>query len=98
MEIGKVIGTVTATIKHLSYEGRRILVIQEIDLHGQLTNIVRVAVDYIGAGNGDLVLFGGAPGVASEVFDLAKAPIRDLVIGIVDRFDIDNQQILNLYD
>ncbi|MCJ7518967.1 MAG: EutN/CcmL family microcompartment protein [Anaerolineaceae bacterium] len=98
MEIGKVIGTVTTTIKHPAYEGKRILVVQEMDLGGKLTDIIRVAVDYIGAGYGDLVLFGGAPGVAAEVFDISKAPIRDLIIGIIDRFDIDNQKIFSLYD
>jgi len=59
---------------------------------------VRVAVDYIGAGPGDLVLFGGAPGVAAEVFNVPKAPIRDLVMGIIDRFDVDNELVMTLYD
>jgi len=98
MEIGKVIGTVTSTIKHESYEGKRILVVQELDTQGRPNGTVRVAIDYVGAGVGDLVLFGGAPGVAAEVFNVKKAPIRDLVMGIIDHFSVDSEQVLSLYD
>lgn len=98
MEIGRVIGTVTSTIKHTSYEGKRMLVVQEYDLNGEPNGVVRVAIDYVGAGEGDLVLIGGAPGVAAKVFGISKAPIRDLIMGIVDHVDINSKQILGLYD
>ena len=98
MEIGKVIGTVTSTVKHETYEGKRILVVQELDTQGKPNSTVRVAIDYVGAGLGDLVLFGGAPGVAAEVFNVKKAPIRDLVMGIIDHFSVDDKRVLSLYD
>jgi microcompartment protein CcmK/EutM len=98
MEIGKVIGTVTSTIKHATYDGKRILVVQELDTQGKPNGTVRVAIDYVGAGVGDLVLFGGAPGVAAEVFNVKKAPIRDLVMGIIDHFSVDEKRVLSLYD
>jgi microcompartment protein CcmK/EutM len=47
-----------------------------------------IAVDYVGAGEGDTVLVGSAPGVAQEVFDIERAPIRELIVGVVDRFDV----------
>jgi microcompartment protein CcmK/EutM len=46
-----------------------------------------VAMDYLGVGIGDIVVCGGAPGVASEVFELERAPIRTLIIAIVDKID-----------
>lgn len=98
MEIGKVIGTITATIKHETYEGKRLLVVQELNTRGEPNGIVRVAIDYVGAGEGDLVLFGGAPGVAAEVFNVRKAPIRDLVMGIIDHFDVNDERVMSLYD
>jgi microcompartment protein CcmK/EutM len=98
MEIGKVIGTVTATIKHETYEGKRILVVEQLNLEGESQGLVHVAVDYVGAGMGDLVLFGGAPGVAAQVFGVEKAPIRHLVMGIIDHFDINEQRVMTLYD
>ena len=97
MEVGRVIGTVTATIKHSAYHEKRLLVVQQYDLNGQPNGPVRIAVDYVGAGEGDLVLIGGAPGVAAHVFGLEKAPIRDLIMGIVDHVDIENRQVMNLY-
>jgi len=98
MEIGKVIGTVIATIKHETYEGKRILVVEQLNLKGEPQGPVHVAVDYVGAGLGDLVLFGGAPGVAAQVFGVTKAPIRHLVMGIIDHFDVDDQRVMTLYD
>jgi ethanolamine utilization protein EutN len=45
------------------------------------------AVDYVGAGIGDVVICGGAPGVAKTVFNLELAPIRTLIMGIVDKIN-----------
>jgi ethanolamine utilization protein EutN len=98
LEIGKVIGTITSTVKHEAYQNKRLLVVKELNLEGKANGNVRIAVDYIGAGLGDLVLFGGAPGVAAEVFEVDKAPIKELVMGIIDHFDVDGKQIMTLYD
>jgi ethanolamine utilization protein EutN len=98
MEIGRVIGNVICTIKHSSYEQKRILIVQPYDCDGNERGPVRIAVDYVGSGPGDLVLIGGAPGVAANVFGLAKAPIRDLIMAIIDRVDINQHLVLSLYD
>jgi len=98
MEVGKVIGTVIATVKHDVYEGKRLLVVQQVDLEGKPQGPVRLAIDYIGAGVGDLVLLGSAPGLAADVFKVKKAPIKDLIMGIVDHFDLGDQLVMTLYD
>lgn len=98
MEIGKVIGNVICTIHHECYDQKRILIVQPLDLEGREWGPVRVAVDYVGAGPGDLVLLGGAPGVAAMVFGRAKAPIRDLIMAIVDRVDVEGKRIITLYE
>ena len=46
-----------------------------------------MAVDYVGSSVGDIVICGGAPGVAKEVFGLELAPIRTLIMAIVDKVD-----------
>jgi microcompartment protein CcmK/EutM len=46
-----------------------------------------IAVDYIGAGIGDIVICGGAPGVAKTVFNAEMAPIRTLIVAVVERID-----------
>jgi ethanolamine utilization protein EutN len=98
MEVGKVIGTVIATVKHELYQGKRLLVVQQLSLDGKPQGSPRIAIDYVGAGVGDLVLIGGAPGVAASVFGVEKAPIKDLIMGIIDRVDIGSQRVMTLYD
>ena len=88
MYLAKVIGKVVSVVKHSTYETRILLLVQPISLQGQVVRTPTVAVDYVGAGEGDTVLVGSAPGVAQEVFDIERAPIRELIMGIVNRFDV----------
>ena len=88
MYLAKVIGKVVSIVKHNAYQGRKLLLVQLIDPHTlELADRSAIAVDYVGAGEGDIVLVGAAPGVAREVFNLDCAPIRELIVGIVDRID-----------
>ncbi|MDE0504323.1 MAG: EutN/CcmL family microcompartment protein, partial [Candidatus Poribacteria bacterium] len=75
-------------IKHAAYENRTLLLVQPLSLKSQLVRTPTIAVDYVGAGEGDVVLVGAGPGTAEEVFGIQNAPIRELVMGIIDRFDM----------
>ena len=88
MYIAKVVGKVVSVIKHAAYENRTLLLVQPLSLRSQLVRKPTIAVDYVGAGEGDVVLVGAAPGTAEEVFGIQNAPIRELVMGIIDRFDV----------
>jgi len=79
--LAKVIGPVICTVKHPAYDGKCMLLISPLD---GPEDDYEIAVDYVGAGIGDIVIAGGAPGVAQSVFKLDKAPIRTLIMGIVD--------------
>lgn len=81
MYLAEVVGPVVCTIKHEAYEGKRMLLIRRV---GGDPGDYEIAVDYVGAGVGDTVIAGGAPGVARSVFKLEKAPIRTLIMAIVD--------------
>ncbi len=85
MHLAVVIGTVVSTVKNPAYENRKQLLVQKIDLDRKPLGIPTVAIDYVNAGEGDIVLLGAAPGLASTVFNIPNAPIRELVMGIVDR-------------
>ena len=89
MYLAKVIGKVVSVIKNPAYENRTLLLVQPLSLKSQLVRIPTIAVDYVGAGEGDVVLVGAGPGVAQEVFGIDNAPMRELVMGIVDRFDVE---------
>ena len=88
MYLAKVIGKVVSVVKHSAYETRILLLVQPISLQGQVVRTPTIAVDYVGAGEGYTDLVGSAPGVAQEVFDIERAPIRELIMGIVNRFDV----------
>jgi len=88
MYLAKVIGKVVSVVKHPAYQNRTLLLIQPLSLKAELVRTPTIAVDYVGAGEGDTVIVGAGPGVAQEVFGIEEAPIRELVMGIVDRFDI----------
>ena len=85
MRLARVIGTVVATRKEDSLTGFKLLVIEEIDPRGEEPiNNRLVAVDTLGAGEGDTVIWvtGGAARVISE--EHRKAPLDVAIIGIVD--------------
>ena len=81
MYLAKVIKPVVCSVKHGAYRGKPLLLI--MPLSGGPEDY-EIAVDYVGAGIGDTVLAGGGPGVAQKVFNLDKAPMKTLIMGIVD--------------
>jgi len=91
MYIAKVIGKVVSLVKHPAYENRTLLLVQPLSLKSKLVRTPTIALDYVGAGEGDTVLIGAGPGVAQEVFGIEHAPIRELVMGIIDRFDVNEK-------
>ena len=89
MRLAKVIGTVVATRKEESLTGLKLLVIEELDPRTEsATNNCLVAVDTLGAGEGDTVLWvtGGAARVISDTH--RNAPLDVAIVGIVDSVDV----------
>jgi microcompartment protein CcmK/EutM len=87
MQIGKVIGTVTATAKAERLTGHKLLVVNLMDSEGGLIAPALVAPDTVGAGVGDTVLLtqGSAARMATG---LSTAPVDLAIIAIVDRISI----------
>jgi ethanolamine utilization protein EutN len=87
MFLAKVIKTVVATQKHGVYDKKKVFVVQPVDPKGKPSGDEWVAVDCVGAGCGNTVVCGSAPGVAKKIFKVDRAPIRTLIIAIVDEID-----------
>ena len=87
MYLARVTKIITASEKHPAYKAKRVFVVQPVRPDGSDTGSERIAVDYVGSGVGDLVVCGGAPGVARDVFKLDQAPIRTLIMAIVDKIE-----------
>ena len=84
MYIGKVIGTVVSTIKITHLEGRKLLLVDQLDLRGQETGYYDIAVDVAQAGPGDTVLVIDEGNGARQILGLDPGAIRAVIVGVVD--------------
>ncbi len=84
MYIGRVAGTVVATIKHEAFHGRKLLLVDRLDLAGERTGEYDICVDVVQAGVGDRVLVLDEGNGARQILGRKAAPIRAVVVGIVD--------------
>ena len=83
MLIGKVIGTVVATKKDPELDGLKFLLLRSADVDGRATGSVVVAVDAVGAGVGELVLY--AAGSSARQTETTKdRPVDHVVMAIID--------------
>jgi ethanolamine utilization protein EutN len=90
MILGRVIGTVVATMKNSSLDGKRLLVVQPIDRHGRDTGKAVVALDAVGAGTGERVYWCRGK-EASFPFLPEEVPVEATVVAIVDEVNIPRQ-------
>lgn len=84
MIIARVVGNITATQKHESHEGQKILLIQPLDLDGQPAGDVIAALDSVDAGVGDRVLAVQEGFSAMTSVGHVESPIDAAVIGVID--------------
>ena len=91
MILGRVVGQVIATQKESSHEGKKILLVQPIDIHSQPTGDPFVALDAVDAGVGDKVLAVQEGFSAMTAVGHSEAPIDAAVIGVVDLVELDSE-------
>ncbi len=84
MKLGKVVGNVTSTINTPDFEDRTLLLVDLVAPDGTPAGGYQIAVDSIGAGAGETVLLLDEGNGARQVLAAPGAPIRTVVIGIVD--------------
>jgi microcompartment protein CcmK/EutM len=85
----RVLGTVVASEKLEVFRGRKILVVQPLDEQQQPLGKSYLAIDNLSsAGKGDLVLVMNEGGGVRQVLQDKTAPIRALIVGVVDQVDV----------
>ena len=84
MKIGRVAGTVVSTISAPVFDGRKLLLCDLITPDGEATGDYTIAVDAIDAGVGDTVLILDEGSSARQIVGEDVAPIRAMVVGIID--------------
>ncbi len=85
MKVGRVVGTVVSTINSPVYDARRLLVCDILDEDARPCGEY-IAVDAVDAGSGETVLILDEGNSARQVVAVPNAPIRAVVVGIVDEW------------
>ena len=95
MFLAKVIGNVVSTQKNVRFLGSKLLLIQPyITREGKLVESGSsvVAVDSVGAGEGELVMF--TQGSSARLTDSTKdCPVDAVIIGIVDTVELAGRRL-----
>jgi microcompartment protein CcmK/EutM len=88
MFVGQVCGEIISTINHPGYSNRRLLVVDRLDASGSPSGGYLIAVAAVDAGVGERVLVLDEGTGARQILGDAKAPIRSVVVGVVDSVDL----------
>lgn len=87
MLMGKVVGTVVSTQKDPELVGLKFLLVQGMDLQGNLGDTFVVAADAVGAGLGEVVLYASGSS-ARQTTVTQNRPVDATIMAIVDRVDV----------
>lgn len=87
MVLAKVVGTVVSTQKEKSMDSLRFMLVQPVDVDGKPSGATAVAVDAVGSGPGEYVLYAtGSSARQTVVTD--KRPCDAVIMAIVDNWEI----------
>jgi microcompartment protein CcmK/EutM len=88
--IGKVVGTVVATRKDEKLDNLRFMVVKQVGVDGQEAGGYVVAVDAVGSGVGEYVLFATGSSARQTVLT-DKRPCDAVIMAIVDTWEVDGE-------
>lgn len=84
MQLAKVIGKATATVKHPTLHGRTLLIVQVLDARGGADGEPQIAVDTLGSGLSSIVMVAADGSAVRELLGVNDTPARYIVLGQVD--------------
>jgi ethanolamine utilization protein EutN len=86
--LGRVTGEIHSTINHAFYDAKKLLLVEKTDPEGRPTGDYVIAVDAVDAGVGERVLVLDEGNGARQVLAAADAPVRSVVVGIIDEIHL----------
>ena len=92
MQFGRVIGSVVSTQKDEKLVAFKLLVVRTLNAAGADTSSYVVAVDAVGAGTGEVVLYATGSSARQTKQTDAK-PVDAVIMAIVDSWDIDGKVV-----
>lgn len=92
MNLGKVTGTLVASRKEPLMEGLPLLVVRQLNEDGSAKGGYVVAVDSVGAGVGEVVLYASGSSARQTAVTKDK-PCDAVIMAIVDQWDLDGETV-----
>lgn len=93
MFLGKVIGNIVSTIKLRDFEGHKLLLVQPVHPEGRPWKDPFIAIDIVGAGAGETVLYVDEGNSARQLLNLdIDGAVRAVIVGIVDEIEWQDEQ------
>jgi ethanolamine utilization protein EutN len=87
MLIGRVIGNVVATKKNLKLDGEKLLLVQPLELGGAAKGTPLLAIDRMGAGPKERVLYTLDGRTAQQILGRGLAGVDAAILGVIDEID-----------
>ena len=86
MKVGRVVGNLVATVKNPILDGKKILLLQEIDDNGNFIGEPIASLDAVGVGPGEVVFYVTSK-EASFPFEPEEVPADACILGVVDKIN-----------
>ncbi|MBI4570284.1 MAG: EutN/CcmL family microcompartment protein [Planctomycetes bacterium] len=97
MHFGRVVGSVVSTRKDPQLAGMKFLIVEQLSLDLEPTGVATVAVDGVGAGPSEVVLY--CTGSSARQTDLTRdKPADALIMAIVDSYDVNGEERFFKFD
>ncbi len=84
MQIGRIVGHATATVKHPTLQGQRLLLVQFLGADDEPDGEPILAIDQLGAAVGARVVATTDAVLVREIVGARNSPIRWTVMGLCD--------------
>ena len=92
MKLGRIVGSVVSTRKDPSLASLKLMIVENITTALERESGYVVAVDSVGAGVGEVVLY--ATGSSARLTAVTKdRPVDAVIMAIVDSFDLDGKSV-----
>jgi ethanolamine utilization protein EutN len=85
MQIALIVGHATATVKHASMTGWKLLIAQPLTTDGKEDGEPQLVIDNLGAGLNDRVIISNDGAGTRKLMNSKNSPVRWFVMGICDR-------------
>ncbi len=92
MKMGRVVGAVVASRKDEKLLGLKLLLVKDLDVELEMDDSYVVAVDVVGAGAGEVVLYATGSS-ARQTPQTDGRPVDAVIMAIVDEYDTGGEVI-----